>query len=429
MQVLVIGSGAREDALAWKLAKSEKVSKVFVAPGNGGSLFTKKVENLSINADDFETLADWVVANNIYFTLVGPEAPLVGGVVDFFEKRNLKIIGANKYSAQLEGSKSFAKKFFYENNIPTAKYKEFTKTQPALDYLKTKCLPVVIKADGLAAGKGVVVAETLIAAENAVRDCLDAKIFGEAGAKIVIEDFLVGEEASFIVMTDGERILPFATSQDHKRLLNNDLGPNTGGMGAYSPAPVVTKKVAAKVLDLIIEPTIKALRNSGHLYKGFLYAGLMIDSVGDPKVIEFNCRLGDPETSALLFRLEDDLFDLCTNILDGNLPIKAKWKKAVALTLVMAAEGYPKNYQKDYEIENIPDETENFKVFHAGTRVEDAKVFGIGGRVLNVTADGKTIEEARKNAYEKVAQIKCDQLVFRTDIGARAIGRKIDLNQ
>lgn len=289
-------------------------------------------------------------------------------------------------------------------------------------------MPIVIKADGLAAGKGVVVAETLIAAENAVKDCLDAKVFGEAGAKVVIEDFLAGEEASFIVMTDGEKILPFATSQDHKRLLDNDLGPNTGGMGAYSPAPVVTKEVADKVMDLIIEPTIKALRESGHLYKGFLYAGLMIDSAGEPKVIEFNCRLGDPETSALLFRLEDDLFDLCTNILDGNLPIKAKWKKAVALTLVMAAKGYPQNYNKGYEIANIPAETKNLKVFHAGTNFIDDKILGKGGRVLNVTADGETIEEARKNAYKGVAQIKCDQLIFRTDIGARAIGREIDLN-
>lgn len=427
MQLLVIGSGAREDALAWKLAKSDKVSKVYVAPGNGGCFFTKKVEKLDIDTQNFELLAKWVEDNQIYFTLVGPEAPLVAGIVDFFNEKGLKIIGADKYSAQLEGSKSFAKKFFDENKIPTAKYKEFTETRMALEYLKTKSLPIVVKADGLAAGKGVVVAETLAAAEMAVKDCLETGVFGEAGAKVVIEDFLAGEEASFIVMTDGENILPFATSQDHKRLLDDDLGSNTGGMGAYSPAPVVTKAVAEKVMEQIIEPTIKALREKGHLYKGFLYAGLMIDEAGNPSVIEFNCRLGDPETSALLFRLEDDLFDLCDAVLTGNLPSQAKWKKRLALTVVMAADGYPKEYQKGYEIENIPTEAENLKVFHAGTKFEEGKILGTGGRVLNVTADGETIEEARKNAYAGIEQIKSSSLIYRKDIGAKAIGREVEL--
>lgn len=428
MQVLVIGSGAREDALAWKLSKSSKVSKVFVAPGNGGCSFTQKVEKLDININDFENLAKWVEDNKIYFTLVGPEAPLVAGIVDFFNAKGLKIIGPDKYSAQLEGSKSFAKKFFVDKKIPTAKYKEFTKTQEALDYLSTKALPIVIKADGLAAGKGVVVAETLAGAQQAVLNCLDTKIFGEAGAKVVIEDFLQGEEASFIVMTDGEKVLPFATSQDHKRLLDEDLGPNTGGMGAYSPAPVVTQEVADKVMQRIIYPTVKALKAEGHYYKGFLYAGLMIDENSDPKVIEFNCRLGDPETSALLFRLEDDLFELCDSLLKGNLPSKAKWKNRLALTVVMAAEGYPKEHKKDYEIDFIPEETENLKVFQAGTRFDSGKVFGTGGRVLNVTSDGKNIEEAQKNVYLGVAKIKNENLVYRKDIGSKAIGREIDLS-
>ena len=426
MNVLIIGSGGREHALAWKAAQSPQVEKVFVAPGNAGTLLDNKLANVSLDILDFSRLADFAEANDVGLTIVGPEVPLVAGIVDFFKERNLPCFGPTKGAAQLEGSKAFTKDFLARHKIPTAEYQNFTEVEPALAYLREKGAPIVVKADGLAAGKGVIVAETLAQAEDAVRDMLSGNAFGDAGCRVVIEEFLAGEEASFIVMVDGKNILPMATSQDHKRVGDGDTGPNTGGMGAYSPAPVVTQAVHDRVMKDIIRPTVDGMAAEGNDYTGFLYAGLMIDASGAPKVIEYNCRFGDPETQPIMLRLQSDLVELCLAALKGDLDkVTAEWDERASIGVVLAAGGYPGNYNKGDVISGLPTEEVNGeKVFHAGTTNKDGMVVTSGGRVLCATALGKTVSEAQQRAYELAAKIQWNGAFYRKDIGYRAIARE-----
>ena len=426
MNVLIIGSGGREHALAWKAAQSPQVEKVFVAPGNAGTLLDNKLANVSLDMLDFSRLADFAEANDVGLTIVGPEVPLVAGIVDFFKERKLPCFGPTKGAAQLEGSKAFTKDFLARHKIPTAEYQNFTEVEPALAYLREKGAPIVVKADGLAAGKGVIVAETLAQAEDAVRDMLSGNAFGDAGCRVVIEEFLAGEEASFIVMVDGKNILAMATSQDHKRVGDGDTGPNTGGMGAYSPAPVVTQAVHDRVMQEIIRPTVDGMAAEGNDYTGFLYAGLMIDASGATKVIEYNCRFGDPETQPIMLRLQSDLVELCLAALKGDLDkVTAEWDERASIGVVLAAGGYPGNYNKGDVISGLPTEEVNGeKVFHAGTTNKDGMVVTSGGRVLCATALGKTVSEAQQRAYELAAKIQWDGAFYRKDIGYRAIARE-----
>ncbi|MEL2243417.1 phosphoribosylamine--glycine ligase [Leclercia adecarboxylata] len=427
MKVLVIGNGGREHALAWKAAQSPQVKTVFVAPGNAGTALEPALQNVAIGVTDIPALLNFARNEKIDLTIVGPEAPLVIGVVDAFRAAGLTIFGPTEGAAQLEGSKAFTKDFLARHNIPTAEYQNFTEVEPALAYLREKGAPIVIKADGLAAGKGVIVAMTLEEAEAAVQDMLAGNAFGDAGHRIVIEEFLDGEEASFIVMVDGEHVLPMATSQDHKRVGDADTGPNTGGMGAYSPAPVVTDEVHQRTMDRIIWPTVKGMAAEGNTYTGFLYAGLMIDKQGNPKVIEFNCRFGDPETQPIMLRMKSDLVELCLAACEGKLDQKtSEWDERASLGVVIAAGGYPGNYNTGDQIHGLPlEEIDGAKVFHAGTRLSDDElVLTNGGRVLCATALGNTVAEAQQRAYALMADIHWNGSFSRNDIGYRAIARE-----
>ena len=431
MNVLIIGSGGREHALAWKVAQDPRVEKIFVAPGNAGTALEPKCENLDIGVLELERLADFAAAN-VQLTIVGPEAPLVAGVVDLFRERGLAIFGPTKGAAQLEGSKAFSKDFLARHNIPTAAYQNFTEVEPALAYLRAQALkngdvPIVVKADGLAAGKGVIVALTLSEAEAAVRDMLSGNAFGEAGSRVVIEEFLDGEEASFIVMVDGENVLPMATSQDHKRVGDADTGPNTGGMGAYSPAPVVTPDVHQRVMDEIIMPTVRGMAAEGNVYTGFLYAGLMIDKNGAPKVIEFNCRFGDPETQPIMVRLESSLVLLVEAALARALDkVEATWDPRPTVGVVLAAGGYPGDYAKGDVIEGLDEAAAlDGKVFHAGTALDTAnRIVTAGGRVLCATAIGASVADAQQQASRLAEKIRWSGMFYRHDIGYRAIARE-----
>lgn len=425
MNVLIIGNGGREHALAWKAAQSADVTTVFVAPGNAGTALEQGVENVAIAINDFAALTDFAATNNVGLTIVGPEAPLVDGVVDYFNERKLPCFGPSKGAAQLEGSKAFTKDFLARHHIPSGSYQNFTELELALAYLREQGAPIVVKADGLAAGKGVIVAETLVQAEDAVRDMLSGNAFGEAGCRVVIEEFLEGEEASFIVMVDGENILPMATSQDHKRVGDGDSGPNTGGMGAYSPAPVVTPAIHQRIMNEVIIPTVKGMASEGNRYTGFLYAGLMINAHGDPKVIEYNCRFGDPETQPIMLRLQSDLVALCLAAIDGKLDsVNADWDPRPAVGVVLAAGGYPGAYNKGDAISGIPEGSSSGKVFHAGTQLENGNLVTNGGRVLCATAMADTVSAAQQLAYSIAKQIKWQDAFYRTDIAYRAIARE-----
>lgn len=426
MKILVIGNGGREHALAWKAAQSPQVDEVFVAPGNAGTRREAGLTNIDIGVTDIPALIDFVKQNKVAMTIVGPEAPLVAGVVDAFNEQGLGIFGPTQGAAQLEGSKAFTKDFLARHNIPTAAYQNFTEIEPAIAYIREQGAPIVVKADGLAAGKGVIVAQTEAEAIAAVEDMLAGNRFGDAGHRVVIEEFLSGEEASFIVMADGKNILPLATSQDHKARDNGDKGPNTGGMGAYSPAPVVTDEIAEKVMQSVIIPTIKGMAAEGHDYTGFLYAGLMITPEGEMKVLEYNCRFGDPETQPIMMRLQSDLVELCQAAIDKKLDtITAQWDSRSAIGVVMAAGGYPDNYEKGLPIEGLDavDDANN-KVFHAGTVEKDGQVVTNGGRVLCVVSLGDTVTEAQKQVYQQIKKIHWKDAFYRTDIGYRAIARE-----
>jgi phosphoribosylamine--glycine ligase len=425
MNILVIGSGGREHALGWKAAQSAGVETVFVAPGNAGTANEPGLENVAIDGADFAALADFAQDNNVALTIVGPEAPLVDGIVDYFQARGLRCFGPRKGAAQLEGSKAFTKDFLHRHAIPTARYGNFTELEPALAYLREQGAPIVVKADGLAAGKGVIVAETLPQAEAAVTDMLSGNAFGEAGCRVVIEEFLAGEEASFIVLVDGKNVLPMATSQDHKRIGEGDTGPNTGGMGAYSPAPVVDDAVHQRIMEQVILPTVAGMAAEGNDYTGFLYAGLMIDNQGNPKVIEYNCRFGDPETQPIMMRLQSDLVALCNSALDGTLDAaSAQWDKRCAMGVVLAAQGYPGSYSKGTPITGLDGiDSDAVKVFHAGTALHGDQIVTNGGRVLCVTALGQDIAAAQKTCYEAVDKVCWDGAALRRDIGWRAIAR------
>ncbi|KAA1175679.1 phosphoribosylamine--glycine ligase [Marinobacter salinexigens] len=426
MNILVIGSGGREHALAWKAAQSPDADRVFVAPGNAGTAREPGLENVDIDVLDLEGLANFAAGNNVGLTIVGPEAPLVAGIVDQFEERGLRVFGPSAGAAQLEGSKAFTKDFLARQKIPTAGYGNYTDVDEALAYVREQGAPIVVKADGLAAGKGVIVAMTLEEAEDAIRDMLAGNAFGDAGSRVVIEEFLEGEEASFIVMVDGENVLPMATSQDHKRVGDGDTGPNTGGMGAYSPAPVVTAEVHQRIMDEVIYPTVRGMAAEGHPYKGFLYAGLMIDNNGAPKVIEFNCRFGDPETQPIMLRMKSDLVELCGAAIDGKLDqCSSDWDERASVGIVLAAGGYPADYEKGAVISGLPEsEVEGEKVFHAGTRLNGDDVVTSGGRVLCATALGNTVTEAQKRAYELAEKISWKDAFYRKDIAYRAIARE-----
>ena len=422
MKLLVIGSGGREHALAWKLAQSAKVQKVFVAPGNGGTATENGLENLALS--DFSQLIDFCRKEQIYLTVVGPEAPLAAGIVDTFQEAGLKIFGPRRAAAQLEASKDYAKQFMRRHGLPTAKYATFSDAAQARAYVEAQGAPIVIKADGLAAGKGVVVAASVAEAIAAIDRMLLHNYLGDAGARVVIEEFLEGEEASFIVMADGVHALPLATSQDHKRLRDGDQGPNTGGMGAYSPAPVVTPQLHARVMREIIAPAIQGMAKDGTPYVGFLYAGLMIDPSGTPKTLEFNCRLGDPETQPILVRLKSDLYSLVDHALTGTLDkVKAEWDRRSALGVVLAAHNYPDEPRKGDRIEGLPKPTDDCRVFHAGTRKDGKAIVTSGGRVLCVTALGDSVKMARTRAYEAIDQIRFAGMQYRKDIGHRALKR------
>ncbi|MNS32655.1 Phosphoribosylamine--glycine ligase [compost metagenome] len=426
MKVLIIGNGGREHALAWKAKQSPMVTRVFVAPGNAGTAHEGSIENVAIEATDIQALLAFAKAQQIGLTIVGPEAPLVKGVVDAFRAEGLAIFGPTAAAAQLEGSKAFAKDFLARHAIPTAEYQNFTEVEPALAYLREKGAPIVIKADGLAAGKGVIVAMELEEAEAAVRDMLSGNAFGDAGARVVIEEFLDGEEASFIVMVDGEHVLPMATSQDHKRVGDGDTGLNTGGMGAYSPAPVVTDAVHQRVMEQVIMPTVRGMAAEGNVYTGFLYAGLMIDGQGNPKVIEFNCRFGDPETQPIMLRMRSDLVELCLAACAGKLDqVEAIYDPRVAIGVVLAAGGYPGDYQQGKPISGLPvEEASGEKVFHAGSQLAGDTIVTAGGRVLCATALGHTVAEAQQRAYQLAGRIQWDGVFYRKDIGWRAIERE-----
>ena len=430
MNVLVIGGGGREHALAWKIAQSNKVQKVFVAPGNGGTARDKRLDNIDIT--DVKALREFAQSNGVELTVVGPETPLAAGVVDEFRAHGMRIFGPTKAAAQLESSKAFSKAFMKRHNIPTAEYETFTDAQAAHDYVNAKGAPIVVKADGLAAGKGVVVAMTAAEAHEAIDFMLlDNKLgvsHNEGGARVVIEEFLQGEEASFIVMCDGKTVLPLATSQDHKRLLDADQGPNTGGMGAYSPAPVVTPEVHARAMREIILPTIKGMEKDGIPFTGFLYAGLMIDPQGHVKTLEFNCRMGDPETQPIMARLKTDLVDVlmaatATNAETRFDDFELEWDRRTAIGVVLAAHGYPMSPRKGDAITGLPQDTDDVVVFHAGTQMADGQVVTSGGRVLCVTALGGTLKLAQQQAYDTIKGIHFDGVQYRTDIGYRAISR------
>ena len=424
MKVLVVGGGGREHALAWKTAQAEHVTEVLVAPGNAGTALEPKLRNVAVGAEDIDGLLALAKAEGVELTIIGPEAPLVAGVVDAFTDAGLRCFGPSKGAAQLEGSKAFTKDFLARHNIPTAAYGNFTQIDEAVAYIKEQGAPIVVKADGLAAGKGVILAQTEQEAIDAVNDMLAGNAFGDAGHRVVIEEFLVGEEASFIVMVDGKNILPLATSQDHKAALNGDTGPNTGGMGAYSPAPVVTQEIHDRAMQEVVIPTVEGMAAEGNDYTGFLYAGLMIGPDGTPKVLEYNCRFGDPETQPIMSRLQSDLTALCNAAIDGQLDnTTAEWDPRPAVGVVMAAGGYPGDYGKGDVINGL-DTVEGAKVFHAGTKEIDGNVTTNGGRVLCVTALGDSVTEAQANAYNGVKQITWDGVYYRTDIGHRAIARE-----
>ncbi len=426
MNVLVIGSGGREHALAWKAAQSNKVDKVFVAPGNAGTATENKLENVAISVGDTSGLVEFAKTQNIALTIVGPEQPLVDGVVDAFQAEGLTIFGPSAKAAQLEGSKAFTKDFLARNDIPTGWYQNFTEIDPALAYVREKGAPIVVKADGLAAGKGVIVAMTLTEAEDAIKDMLAGNAFGDAGHRVVIEEFLGGEEASFIVMVDGKNVLAMATSQDHKRAYNNDEGPNTGGMGAYSPAPVVTAEIHQRIMDEVIYPTVEGMAKEDAPYTGFLYAGLMIDADGTPKVIEYNCRFGDPETQPIMMRLNSDIVELCLAACAGELnKATIDFDPRPAVGVVLAAGGYPGSYAKGKVISGLATNKEvDRKTFHAGTANNNDDVVTAGGRVLCATALGNSVTEAQKAAYELLHEISWDEVQYRTDIAYRAIERE-----
>lgn len=423
MKILIVGSGGREHALAWKAKQSPKVDTVFVAPGNAGTALEPDVENIAIAATDIPALLTFAKKEQVGLTIIGPEVPLTLGIVDSFQQAGLKCFGPSAKAAQLEGSKSFCKDFMVRHNIPNAKYQSFTDKDQAVAYIIAQGAPIVVKADGLAAGKGVVVAQTNDEAIKAAEDMLSGNVFGEAGNRVVIEEFLQGEEASFIVIADGKHALAMATSQDHKARDNGDKGPNTGGMGAYSPAPVVTPEIHAKVMQEVIEPTLAGMAQEGAPYTGFLYAGLMITPDGAVKVLEYNCRFGDPETQPIMMRLKSDLVELCEAALAGKLEqAKSEWDSRAALGVVMAAGGYPDAYQKGAEISGLPSkEMADTKVFHAGTEVQGNKIVTAGGRVLCVCALGDDIKEAQAKAYDVVDKIHWDNVYYRTDIGFKAI--------
>ena len=425
MKILVVGSGGREHALAWKFAQSERVSEVFVAPGNGGTALASNLTNVDIAVMDFDGLSDFAIERGITLTVVGPEAPLVAGIEAHFVALGLQCLAPSAEAAQLEGSKSFTKNFLARYNIPTAQFESFQSVEPAKLFARSLGLPVVIKADGLAAGKGVVVAETIAEADAAIEDMLSKNVFGEAGSTVVVEAFLPGEEASFIVLADGENYLPFATSQDHKAIFDGDQGPNTGGMGAYSPAPVVTDSVAARVCREIIEPTLAGLLEEGIHYTGFLYAGLMIDEAGSPSVIEFNCRFGDPETQPVMMRLSSDLAEVCLAAVEHRLQEQQLvFSDLTALAVVVASKGYPERYETGGVITGL-DVDRRSEVFHAGTRLSANGLEVSGGRVLAVAALGESVLTAQQTVYQDLADIAFEGMYFRRDIGYRAIMREV----
>ena len=422
MKLLVIGSGGREHALAWRLAKTSGLQKIYVAPGNAGTELEHEIEN--VNITDPVALADFAEQEKIHLTVVGPEAPLAAGVVNLFRARGLKVFGPTKEAAQLESSKDFAKQFMARHKIPTAAFATFSDAIAAHAYVDKQGAPIVIKADGLAAGKGVVVAMTLAEAHAAIDDMLSGNKLGDAGSRVVIEEFLDGEEASFIVMVDGKNVLPLASSQDHKRIGDGDTGPNTGGMGAYSPAPVVTPAIHAKAMREIIIPTVRGMAADGIPYTGFLYAGLMIGKDGSVKTVEFNCRMGDPETQPIMMRLKSNLLTLLEHAVAGKLDqIEAEWDRRVAMGVVLAAANYPDTPRKGDVVSGLPEESENVHVFHAGTELRDGKVVTSGGRVLCVTALGDNVKQAQKHAYDALVGIHFDGMQYRRDIGHRAISR------
>ncbi|WP_406732169.1 phosphoribosylamine--glycine ligase [Vibrio scophthalmi] len=426
MDVLIIGSGGREHALGWKVAQNPNVDTIFIAPGNAGTALEPKLENVNIDVEDIAGLVAFAQEKSIELTIVGPEAPLVIGVVDAFQAVGLPIFGPSQAAAQLEGSKAFTKDFLARHDIPTGSYANFTEIESALAYVRQQGAPIVVKADGLAAGKGVIVAMTLTEAEEAIKDMLAGNAFGEAGSRVVIEEFLEGEEASFIVMVDGENVLPMATSQDHKRVGDKDTGPNTGGMGAYSPAPVVTQAIHDRIMQEVIYPTVRGMAAEGNPYTGFLYAGLMIDSTGTPKVIEYNCRFGDPETQPIMMRMQSDMVELCLAAIDKKLDqVESKWDPRASIGIVLAAGGYPAAYGKGDVISGLPQlEVEGEKVFHAGTANRDGEIVTNGGRVLCATALGNSVSEAQQRAYELAKQVSWNGVFFRSDIGYRAIERE-----
>lgn len=426
MKILVIGGGGREHALAWKLAQSEKTEIVYVAPGNAGTATEPKLENVAISAEAIDELLAFAKREQIDLTVVGPEAPLVAGIVDLFQRENLAIFGPSQAAAQLEGSKTFTKDFLARHNIPSAGYQSFTEIPPAVEYIKQCGAPIVVKADGLAAGKGVILAQTEEEAIAAVEDMLAANSFGEAGHRVVVEEFLQGEEASFIVIVDGTNVLPMASSQDHKARDNGDLGPNTGGMGAYSPAPVVTPEMSERIMAQVIVPTINGMAAEGNPFSGFLYAGVMIDADGIPKVLEYNVRFGDPETQPIMMRLKSDLVDLLLTALDGSLDkTTADWDPRASLGVVLAAGGYPDSYRKGDVINGLDSISDpDCKVFHAGTSLDSDNAVTSGGRVLCAVGLGNTVSEAQAKAYATTKQISWDDVYYRTDIGYRAVARE-----
>ena len=425
MNILVLGNGGREHALAWKIAQDDQVAQVFVAPGNAGSATENKCKNVALDILDNAAIIEFAKNNAVDMIVVGPEAPLVNGVVDACRAAGVQAWGPTKFAAQLEGSKAFAKHFLKRHNIPTAFYDVFTEVDAAKAFVEKNGAPIVIKADGLAAGKGVIVAMTNQEAYDAIDDMLAGNKFGDAGSRVVIEEFLAGEEASFICMIDGDNILPMATSQDHKRIFEGDQGPNTGGMGAYSPAPVVTSEVFEKAMNEVMRPTVEGMKKDGHVYTGFLYAGLMIDEQGQPKVIEFNCRFGDPETQPIMMRLKSSLVDLVQAGLDGNLPAEAEWDDRKTVGIVLASRGYPETSSNGDVISGLETAMTDAKVFHAGTKaLENGDIVTAGGRVLCVTALGDTIGEAQAKALELCQKVTFDGVQFRKDIGYRAIARE-----
>jgi len=428
MKVLVIGGGGREHALAWKAAQSPLATQVFVAPGNAGTALEDNIENVDINGEDIPALLAFALNIQIDLTIVGPEAALVEGIVDTFTAAGLKIFGPSKNAAQLEGSKAFTKDFLERHAIPTAFYGNFTEIAPAVAYIEAKGAPIVIKADGLAAGKGVILAQTNDEAIAAVKDMLAGNKFGDAGARVVIEEFLYGEEASFICMVDGKNILPMASSQDHKARDNGDKGPNTGGMGAYSPAPVVTAQMHDRIMKMVVQPTVKGMADEGNSFTGFLYAGVMINDEGIPKVLEYNVRFGDPETQPIMMRLKSDLVQHCLDAIDGKLDqAVTQWDERTSLGVVLAAGGYPDSYQKGDVISGLENtETESTKVFHAGTSEKDGNIVTNGGRVLCAVALGDSVTKAQQKAYEVVSKISWNNVYYRKDIGHRAIAREQD---